>query len=208
MVVSGTAASSSLEIPIEIPIEDDPRREEIIATAATVFHAKGYHAGSLADVEAALGPGGPGLEHYVSSKEHLLYLIFDRAISLALRRLDELATIADPRRRIGAFIAHQVLIVAEEPSMFTVFFESRPRLDAGYEDRIRCKEKAYLQRFVDVVTAGVEAGVLAPVNPRFGAQALLGMSSWIYKWYDPAQDDWAALADDFVALVLHREAHQ
>jgi hypothetical protein len=92
--------------------------------------------------------------------------------------------------------------------MFTVFFESRPRLDAGYEDRIRGKEKAYLQRFVDVVTAGVEAGVLAPVNPRFGAQALLGMSSWIYKWYDPAQDDWAALADDFVALVLHREAHQ
>lgn len=204
MVVSGTAASSSVEFPIEF----DPRREEIIATAATVFHAKGYHAGSLADVEAALDPRGPGLGHYVSSKEHLLYLIFDRAISLALRRLDELATIADPRRRIGAFIAHQVLIVAEEPSMFTVFFESRPRLDAGYEDWIRCKEKAYLQRFVDVVTAGVEAGVLAPVNPRFGAQALLGMSSWIYKWYDPAQDDWAALADDFVALVLHREAHQ
>ena len=92
--------------------------------------------------------------------------------------------------------------------MFTVFFESRPRLDAGYEDRIRSKEKAYLQRFVDVVTAGVEAGVLPPVSPRFGAQALLGMASWIYKWYDPAQDDWAALADDFVALVLHREGHQ
>jgi AcrR family transcriptional regulator len=204
VVVSGTAASPAVEIPIDF----DRRREEIIATAATVFHAKGYHAGSLADVAAALDPGGPELEHYVSSKEHLLYLIFDRAISLALRRLDELATIADPRRRIGAFIAHQVLIVTEEPSMFTVFFESRPRLDAGYEDRIHGKEKAYLQRFVDVVTAGVEAGVLPPVNPRFGAQALLGMSSWIYKWYDPAQDDWAALADDFVALVLHREAHQ
>lgn len=204
MVVSGTAASASVEVPLAF----DRRREEIIATAATVFHAKGYQAGSLADVAAALDPGGPGLEHYVSSKEHLLYLIFDRAISLALLRLDELATIADPRRRIGAFIAHQVLIVTEEPSMFTVFFESRPRLDADYEDRIRGKEKAYLQRFVDVVTAGVEAGVLPPVNPRFGAQALLGMASWIYKWYDPAQDDWAALADDFVALVLNREGHQ
>jgi AcrR family transcriptional regulator len=194
--------------PLEPSVDYVRRREEIIATAATVFHAKGYHAGSLEDVAAALEPAEPALEHYVSSKEHLLYLIFDRAISLSLLRLDELATIADPRRRLGAFIAHQVLIVTEEPSMFTVFFESRPRLDAGYEEQIRSKEKAYLQRFIDVVAAGVEAGVLPPVNPRFGAQALLGMSSWIYKWYDPAQDDWAALADDFVALVLHREVHQ
>ncbi len=204
MVVSRTLASPLVEPSIDYV----RRREEIIATAATVFHAKGYHAGSLDDVEAALESGEPGLEQYVSSKEHLLYLIFDRAISLALKRLDELSTIADPCRRIGAFIAHQVLIVTEEPSMFTVFFESRPRLDAGYEEQIRSKERAYLQRFIDVVAAGVEAGVLPPVNPRFGAQALLGMSSWIYKWYDPAQDDWAALADDFVALVLHREAHQ
>lgn len=191
---------------VEPSVDYVRRREEIIASAATVFHAKGYDAGSLADVAAALEPAEPGIEHYVTSKEHLLYLIFDRAISLSLLRLDELSTIADPRRRLGAFIAHQVLIVTEEPSMFTVFFESRPRLDAGYEEQIHSKEKAYLQRFIDVVAAGVESGALPPVNPRFGAQALLGMSSWIYKWYDPAQDDWAALADDFVALVLHREA--
>lgn len=202
-MVSGTATSPSGAIPIGVR-----QREEVIATAARVFQAKGYHAGSLDDVVAALDPDEPGLEQYVNSKEDLLYLIFDRAISLALVRLDELSAIADPRRRIGAFIAHQVLIVAEEPAMFTVFFESRPRLDANYEEQIRCKERAYLQRFIDVVAAGVEAEVLPPINPRFGAQALLGMSSWIYKWYDPAQDDWAALADDFVALVLRREAHQ
>jgi AcrR family transcriptional regulator len=178
------------------------RREEIVETAASIFHTKGYEAGSLDDVAAELNLGKASLYYYVRSKAQLLYLIFDRAISLALQRLDELSSIEDPRERVSAFIAHQVSIVADEPSMFTVFFESRPRLDADYEGLIRAKERAYLQRFVDVVTAAVDAGVLPPINPRYGAQALLGMSSWVYKWYDPEQDDWTQLANDFVELVL------
>lgn len=178
------------------------RREEIIDTAARVFHARGYEAGSLDDVAAELDLRKSSLYYYVKSKAQLLYLIFDRAISFALHRLDELAEIADPAERLGAFIVHQVSIVAEERSLFYVFFESRPRLERDYEEQIRAKERCYLRHYVEAVAAAVEAGVLPKIDPRRGAQAILGMSSWVYKWFDPRQDDWCSVASDFVELVL------
>lgn len=179
------------------------RREEIIDTAARVFHAKGYDAGSLDDVAAELDLRKASLYHYVDSKAELLYLIFDRAISLALQRLEELSSLEEPRERLTAFIAHQVSIVAEERSLFSVFFESRPRLGPAYEEQVRVKERLYFRHYVDAVALAVEAGVLHPMDPRHGAHAVLGMTSWVYKWFDPAVDDWAAVATDFVALVLN-----
>lgn len=179
------------------------RREEIIETAAEVFHAKGYEAGSLDDVAAVLDLRKASLYHYVDSKAQLLYLIFDRALSLALQRLEELSSLVEPAERLTALIAHQVSVVAQERSLFAVFFESRPRLGADYEDQIRAKERQYLRHYVDAIAAAVEVGVLLPMDPRHGAQAVLGMASWVYKWFDPAVDDWEAVASDFVALVLN-----
>jgi AcrR family transcriptional regulator len=178
------------------------RRDEIIETAARVFHARGYDSGSLDDVAAELDLRKASLYYYVASKAQLLYLVFDRAISLALKRLDDLSRIEDPAERLAAFVVHQVCIVAEERSLFSVFFESRPRLDADYEEQIRSKEKQYLRLYVDAVARAVEAGVLPKIDPRFGAQAILGMSSWVYKWFDPTEDDAKELAGDFVELVL------
>lgn len=178
------------------------RRVEIIETAARVFHARGYEAGSLDDVAAELDLRKASLYYYVDSKAQLLYWIFDRAISLALQRLDELSQIQDPADRLAAFIVHQVSVVAEERSLFTVFFESRPRLDSEYEEEIRRKERRYLQHYVSAVSLAMDAGVLPRMDPRFGAQAILGMSSWVYKWFDPSSDDWRRLASDFIELIL------
>jgi AcrR family transcriptional regulator len=178
------------------------RQEEIIATAARVFHERGYESGSLDDVAAALDLRKACLYYYVESKAHLLYLIFDRAISMALQRLDELAEIDDARERLAAFIAHQVSLVATERNLFSVFFDSRPRLEVTYEKQILTKERAYMHRFVDAVGNAVDAGVIAKVDPRHGAQAILGMTSWLYKWYDPAKDDVTRLSDDLIAMVI------
>lgn len=178
------------------------RRDEIIETATRVFHARGYEAGSLDDVAAELDLRKASLYYYVDTKAQLLYLIFDRAISLALKRLDELSQLDDPRDRLAAFIAHQVSLVAGERSLFSVFFESRPRLDADYEEQIRAKERLYLRSFVEAVAAAIEAGVIPDIDPRYGAQAILGMSSWVYKWFDPGEDDWEKMAGDFIELVL------
>jgi AcrR family transcriptional regulator len=178
------------------------RREEIIETAARVFHASGYETGSLDDVAAEMDLRKASLYYYVDSKAQLLYWVFDRAISLSLERLNELSEIEDPGERLAAFIAHQVSVVAEERSLLTVFFESRLRLDAAFEDAIRQKERRYIKLYIDAVTNAIGAGVIPEINPRYGAQAILGMASWVYKWFDPDVVNWADVAGDFIQLIF------
>ena len=179
------------------------RLEEIVEVAAQVFRRHGYDAGSLDDVAAELELRRASLYHYVRSKAELLHLVFDRAISRALERLEELTSIKDPRERLSALIRHQVLIIAEEPAMFTVFFDYRPRLDEAYEAAIRAKERRYIRVYIQAVRSAITAGALPGLDPRYGAQALLGMTSWTYKWFDPDRDDPELIAQAFTQLIIH-----
>lgn len=179
------------------------RLNEIVDTAAKVFRRDGYDAGSLDDVAAELELRRASLYHYVRSKAELLFLVFDRAISTALDRLEELTHIEDPGERLASLIRHQALLIAEEPAMFAVFFDNRPRLDEAYEATIVEKERRYVRVFAEAVDAASASGALPGLDPRLAAQALLGMTSWTYKWFDPKRDNAEQFADTVIRLVLH-----
>ncbi|MGF1597121.1 MAG: TetR/AcrR family transcriptional regulator [Acidimicrobiales bacterium] len=170
------------------------RQAEIIDIAVEVFRQHGFDQGTLDDVAATLGTGRASLYHYVGSKPHLLYLIFDRAITTTLARMDELTQIADPAERLRALMRHQVEIIVDNPAMFAVFFGDRPALDDKYEAEIRLKERQLLRNLIQALAAADDAGVVAIDDPRLAAQAILGMTSWIYKWFDPDRDN----PDDFI----------
>lgn len=178
------------------------RRAEIVAVAATVFQAKGYDAGSLDDVAAALDLRKASLYYYVRSKAELLYLVFDRAISLALQDLEKIATSTPPAERLEKVVRHQIRTVGSDPSLFAVFFDQRPHLDGDYEAEVHAKERRYLELFTEAVTAAIDDDIIAVEHPRYAAQMLLGMANWTYKWLEPGRDDISALADDAIRLVL------
>jgi AcrR family transcriptional regulator len=180
------------------------RRDEIVEVAAEVFRRRGYDAGSLDDVAAELELRRASLYHYVRSKAQLLYMIFDRAITTSLERLEEVRRIEDPRERLAALIRHQVRTVTEEPTMLAVFFDNRPRLDETYEVEIRAKERRYVGIYAEAVEAACKAGAVPELDARYAAQALLGMTSWTYKWFDPVRDDADDLSDTLIKLVLKR----
>ena len=178
------------------------KQAEIVDVAIGVFEERGFDKGTLDDVAASLGTGRASLYHYVPSKAHLLYLIFDRAISTTLATMDRLAAIPEPGERLRALVRHQVHTIAAHPSMFAVFFGDRPALDERYEADIHPKERRLLRYFIEAVRAASDAGELHVVDPRLAAQALLGMTSWFYKWYQPERDDPDAFADACIRLVF------
>jgi TetR/AcrR family transcriptional regulator, cholesterol catabolism regulator len=207
--VTSSPQNDSVKRPRGRPRQTEPspgykaRLDQIVQAAADVFHEVGYDAGSLEDVAASLDLRKASLYHYVGSKAKLLYLIFDRALHLALRRLDEVdSSYDDPAERLAVLIAHQVSIVAEERSMFAVFFGDRPRLDEQFEREIRSLERQYLRHYVDAVQAAMDAGAIPHGDPYYAAQGILGMSNWIYTWFDSETNDAAAIAEQFIRLIL------
>jgi AcrR family transcriptional regulator len=178
------------------------RREEIVAAAAQVFHEKGYDAGTLDDVAEALELRRASLYYYVRSKANLLYMIFERALDLAFADFEEILRIEDPGRRLEALIRRQVMTVVRDPSLFSVVFDHRPRLEARYEEAIHNRERQYLDVYRHAVEAAGAAGVIDVVDARYATHAIFGMSTWCYKWFQVDRDDPEGLADACVSLIL------
>ncbi len=198
------------------PHQDKPsaefmaKRQKIVSAAAEVFREKGYAKGSLDDVAAALGIRKPSLYHYVSSKQHLLQLVFHQALNEGLERMRLLEQIEDPAERLAGLIRLQVEVVASDRDHFAVFFDQfssqDPRTvesDGGDIARqVRELEREYFSGFVSTVLAAAEAGVIPAVDPTYGAQAIIGMTSWIYKWFDPVRHDAETIIDTYIRLIV------
>jgi AcrR family transcriptional regulator len=178
------------------------RLENIVRVAADVFQAHGYEAGSLDDVAAAMGLRKASLYYYVKRKSDLLRLVFERAITVALTEVETLAHLADPRERLAALIRHQALLVTRDPALFAVFFDQRAGLEHADLADVGRKEHLYLRQFVLAVEAAMAAGVIGPGDPRLVANAIIGMTSWSYKWFDTRRDSPETFADTCVAVVL------
>ncbi len=178
------------------------RREMIVDTAIAVFSERGFDQGTLDDVALSLGTSRGSLYHYVPSKAHLLFLIFDRAIGTTLDRMAELSMVEDPVARLEGLIAQQVRVIAENQSMFLVFFGDRPALEERYESVIRAKERRLLRYLIEAVAEVQRVGRLPPGDPRQVAQAILGMTSWFHKWFEPDRDDPDGYARICQALIL------
>ena len=102
---------------VEPSVEYRERLETIVSEAAKVFHASGYEAGSLDDVAAAIGLKKASLYYYVKRKSDLLRLVFERAITVSLSEVDQLAAVADPRERLAGLIRYQATLVASDPPL-------------------------------------------------------------------------------------------
>ncbi len=194
------------------------KRQKIVSAAAEVFREKGYVKGSLDDVAAALGIRKPSLYHYVSSKQHLLQLVFHQALNEGLERMRLLEQIEDPAEKLAGLIRLQVEVVASDRDHFTVFFDQfssqDPRTVASQDPRtvesdggdiahqVRELEREHFSDFVSTVLAAAEAGVIPAVDPTYGAQAIIGMTSWIYKWFDPVRHDAETIIGTYIRLIV------
>jgi AcrR family transcriptional regulator len=171
-----------------------------MVAAAEVFRAKGYEAGTLEDVATSLDLRRASLYYYFGSKAQLLSALCERTMGMILRIAEDIERVDDPAERLAAMLRLHTGMVAREQGLFTVFFDERGSL--ADQERARDFERRYLRHLVGTVEAAVSAGLLPPTDPYLTALALLGMMSWIYKWYEPGRHDAEAYARTCEALLL------
>lgn len=190
------------------PRMDTPSQEylerlaSIVDAAAELFGQHGYDAASLEQIADELDLRKATLYHYVGSKADLLRLVFERTLALALERFESIQEIPEPRDRLEALIRHQVVTVATYPDYFSVFFDQRGNLAPPDEEIMRGQQRRYVEAYAAAVRDAADAGCIAAVDPVLGAQGILGMTSWIYKWFRADRHSADEVADTCVRLVL------
>jgi AcrR family transcriptional regulator len=178
-------------------------RVQILVAAADLFGRRGFRAATLDELARAVGTSKPTLYGYFHSKEDLLAAIFHRTMSLFEERLAAIQRRRPgPAEELREVVRHHVGSVIAERSFLSVFFGEEANLPPRLERAIRRRKARYDRRLEAIVRRGQRAGVFRDVKPRLLVFALLGMSNWVYKWYDPKGTwDAHAIADGFLALV-------
>ncbi|MDQ7794238.1 MAG: TetR/AcrR family transcriptional regulator [bacterium] len=176
-----------------------------MAVAMRVFREKGYHAASMQEIAHAVGMQKGSLYYYISSKQELLFKIFEEAIGSMARTLEEIyAGPGSPREKLRQAIAAHVHAISQRLDMLTIFLRETKVLSPTQEEIIDIHRLRYERLLQRLVSEGMKAGELRRMDSKLVTYALLGMTNWIYRWYNPSgrftPDE---IADIFAELVFN-----
>ncbi len=179
-------------------------REEIILVAVKLFKKKGYAATSVQDISNELGFTKAALYYYIESKEEILWEIFDRTLSTAERRMQELMKIdMDPVSRLKQIIINQIKNNHDEKQYMTIFFSEKSQLPTKKLKQIKARERQYVTIISDVIREGSALGKFKTIHPLTATFGILGMCNWMSYWFNgkgnlkPEQ-----IAEIFIDIVL------
>ncbi len=137
------------------------RREQILATAATLFAERGFHGVSVAELGAACGISGPALYRHFASKDamlaEMLTSISEELLAVAQERVAEAETstealVALIDWHLDFALSNRALIVVQDRDWASLPDQAR--------EQVRATQNAYV---------GVWVGVLQSLDPHLGA---------------------------------------
>ena len=126
------------------------RRDQILATAAELFAARGYHGVSVADLGAACGISGPALYKHFESKQAMLAEMLV-SISEELLRVgrERSAAAGDPEAAVRALVAWHVEFALHHKPLIVVQDRDWASLPADARDRVRSLQRSYVDVWAD-----------------------------------------------------------
>lgn len=150
------------------------RREELLASAARLFAARGFHGTSIEDLGAAVGISGPAVYKHFPSKDAVLA---EMLVGISRHLLDggraEVESAAGPEQALEALLSFHTGFALERPELIRVQDRDLANLSPGQARRVRRLQRAYVETWVEVLT-GREPG-LAPEVARTRAHAVFGL---------------------------------
>jgi AcrR family transcriptional regulator len=188
------------------------RDEEILAAAIQVFSQKGYAAASLQDVADAVGLLKGSLYHYISSKESLLFRIFQESHqegSALMATVDDLGLTPDAKLR--EFVRRLTLFYAQNRERASLYFSEWRHL-TGAELETVMKQRRDFELYVrTIISDARERGLTDPdLDVKLATRYILTAVNGVIVWYSPegplrAEDIADQIAELASSSVLRRK---
>ena len=175
------------------------RETAIRAAALRIFRRKGYHATSMREIADAVGLHKGSLYYHITSKEALLVRLFEGRAEQVLAEIGAAASAPGrPRERLRAVVRAYVLGVLRNLDSVHLYVREEHSLPPSALQQVHREQQAMRDHFERVIADGVRRGNFAGTDPKLAALALLGMCTWVHRWYRPrGRLTEAAIADDF-----------
>lgn len=126
------------------------RREQILATAAELFAARGFHGVSVADLGKACGISGPALYRHFASKDamlaEMLVSISEELLAVGQERV---AQAADPREAVHALVGWHVDFALHNKALIVVQDRDWASLPEQAREQVRDLQRRYVELWVD-----------------------------------------------------------
>jgi TetR/AcrR family transcriptional regulator, cholesterol catabolism regulator len=180
------------------------RKDEVIRVAARLFAAKGYHATTLDEIAEEMGVTKPALYYYVASKGDILQTIINRV----MEPMEQVSKVGQsnlqPKEKMEKIIQMLVQFATERKETTLLAFEQANILPKRNQDALKRRQKEVERVVEQTLKDGVEQGCFNVNDVRMTCFAILSVSNWLYRWYQPGGNlTPTEIADKFIKLLEH-----
>jgi AcrR family transcriptional regulator len=160
-------------------------RDQVLGIAVSLFNEKGYDATSVSDLAERLGLTKSALYHHFASKEHVLDLALDDALTSLERVLEHPEAQHGPAdARLAHVIRGAVRVLIEKLPSVTLLL--RVRGNSPVELSALERRRVFDHRVTEVVRRAQGEGHLrADVDPAVATRLVFGMVNSLTEWYRP-----------------------
>ncbi|MCK8466730.1 TetR/AcrR family transcriptional regulator [Microbacterium sp. KSW4-16] len=181
-------------------------QQGILAVAVAAFNEHGYDATSIGMLAERLGLSKSAIYHHFGSKDQILDLALDAALSGLEAVVDDPLPASAVEASAVARLEHVLrgavhVLIAQLPAVTLLL---RVRGNTEVERRALTRRRAFDRRITALVSeAQAEGALRADMDASIVARLTFGMINSIVEWYRPGGREGAdRLADDVVAIAL------
>lgn len=134
--------------------------DQVLRAALDLFAAQGYANTSVQQIVAAAGVTKGALYHYFTSKDDLLFAIYERLLSSQKQRLDDIVAAGGDVEDVLRAVCEDVVVTSIDflPEG-TVFFRSQHMLTPQRQQEVTRRRREYHDEFAGLLTRGQADGV-------------------------------------------------
>lgn len=178
-------------------------QDEILAAAAKLFAERGYRAVTIDDIGSSLEYTKSVVYYYFTSKNEILWQIFQRIYDSYFDGLSEIrARNLPPQEAMALIIRKHALNVMEKRDWTAIYFREESELTDQQRKEIAKKKRQYDAMIEEVYEAGMASGVFKRMPLHIAISGLLGMCNWLYVWYKEQGTYSAEQIADYCANLL------
>ncbi|RUP28660.1 MAG: TetR/AcrR family transcriptional regulator [Mycolicibacterium sp.] len=160
----------------------------MLAVAAKLFAARGYHGTRMDDVADAVGLNKATVYHYYASKSLILWDIYKSTADFTVDALHDDPT-ASARETIFNFTRRLLTGIATDLESAAVYFQEGPYITEWFTEEqvayIRKAETTVYEHVRDVIDRGIASGEFNDCDSHVLALGYIGMTLGAYRWLRP-----------------------